>query len=364
MRSSFLKIILFVACASLILGCANPTREVATKLTAQYPVREAQMTNRPAADDLPSGVWKIQGAHNTMYLAGTCHVVADDQVPFPAPFYAAYQGAREIYVECDTDLSLFAKVRLLVKMWPWLKAHRDELVCPKGRTLAYYLTPETLKELRDLYGTDLSKERLTPQALLIQSESSLPNQFDGDFAGVEDIFTLLAHQDGKPLRELDDKNIINTVFAVMDEMLSKWNKDIAEKGADAVIKENLIDDADEEDNLDWRRGDLAAVEQMQDEMKEESPDLYDKLLVERNRKWLPKLESALHGEHDVMVMVGIMHLAGKDGLIHQLQERGYHTEQMFGLDRPPRAILKTKVKPGGTGKMAGRVRMGEPVIAN
>jgi hypothetical protein len=264
---------------------------------------------------------------NTVYLAGTCHVVAEDEIPFPSPFYAAYRDSQEIYVEFDT-LSLWSRVRairVLPKMIKWIRSHGAELKCPKGRTLRDYLSTGTVERLEAFYGKDYRKhERMTPLGLVFWNDLALEE--GGDDGGVDDLFTLLAYKDGKPIRTLDDKAVLDFAVPILDEMLSSFRRDIARRGADAVVEEHILSEQNERED--------AAIERELTEMKSEVPALYEKLLPERNRKWLPKLKFALQGKNNVMVLVGAMHLGGEEGLLQILQEAGFSPEQMYGMDRP------------------------------
>src|SRR5262245_37278428 len=89
---------LALAVVSLVPGCATGSRQAEQNLIARHPIYETRMSHVPEEGYLPSGVWRIRGEQNTVYLAGTSHVVADDQIPFPSPFYAAYRDSKEVYV--------------------------------------------------------------------------------------------------------------------------------------------------------------------------------------------------------------------------------------------------------------------------
>jgi uncharacterized protein YbaP (TraB family) len=322
------NVLLLLVGAILSTGCATQRSLAERNRLARHPVHETRMSTQPADGYLPSGVWKIAGVHNTVYLAGTSHDVKEDQVPFPSPFYAAYESAQELYVEMDTTRGhFFTGLGLIFRITKWMLSHRGELIYPKGQTLSNYLSAETMERLRAFYRKDFQGDRSTPVALLLNNE--LGSSEDG---GVDETFTLLAHERGKRIRELDDGTITRTGMMMMDEMLAKWRRDIIQKGADAVIAENILDQ--KEDDATWRRGDLAAVERDQAEMKIGLPVTYQKGILERNRKWMPKLKLALQGKKNVMVLVGVDHLGGKDGLLEMLREAGFNVQQMYGVDRP------------------------------
>ena len=55
---------------------------------------------------------------------------------------------------------------------------------------------------------------------------------------------------------------------------------------------------------------------------------YDRLLIERNRTWLPKIEALFARPRPAFVVVGAAHLVGPDGLLQMLKAKGYKVEQL------------------------------------
>ena len=47
------------------------------------------------------------------------------------------------------------------------------------------------------------------------------------------------------------------------------------------------------------------------------------MLVERNHNWIPVIEDVMRDEGAAMVLVGVAHLPGEDGLLSLLEARGY-----------------------------------------
>lgn len=74
----------------------------------------------------------------------------------------------------------------------------------------------------------------------------------------------------------------------------------------------------------WRVGDLKSLDKnIGQKMRAEMADGYEALVIERNRKWLPQIETMLTTPEVEMVLVGTLHLSGKDGLLEQLKKAGY-----------------------------------------
>jgi hypothetical protein len=58
-----------------------------------------------------------------------------------------------------------------------------------------------------------------------------------------------------------------------------------------------------------------------------SPELYDRLLVERNANWVESVETCVKQKTSCFVVVGAAHLVGPDSLVEMLQKKGYKVEQ-------------------------------------
>jgi uncharacterized protein YbaP (TraB family) len=81
----------------------------------------------------------------------------------------------------------------------------------------------------------------------------------------------------------------------------------------------------------WKAGDVQGMEKITiQKMQREYPELYRSINVDRNKAWLPKLQSLLeqNTETDVLVIVGALHLIGPEGVVKQLQAKGYRLERL------------------------------------
>jgi uncharacterized protein YbaP (TraB family) len=78
----------------------------------------------------------------------------------------------------------------------------------------------------------------------------------------------------------------------------------------------------------WLSGDAAAVEDLLLASMKEYPEVYRKVVIDRNRRWLPILIKMLDQGETALVVVGAAHLVGEDGLIELLRRRGYTIEQL------------------------------------
>jgi uncharacterized protein YbaP (TraB family) len=78
----------------------------------------------------------------------------------------------------------------------------------------------------------------------------------------------------------------------------------------------------------WKAGDAPTVERIVLSDLKDDPVMYQRLLVERNQNWLPKLEALFSRPGRAFVVVGAAHLVGPDGLLSLLKAKGYAVEQL------------------------------------
>jgi uncharacterized protein YbaP (TraB family) len=78
----------------------------------------------------------------------------------------------------------------------------------------------------------------------------------------------------------------------------------------------------------WRHGDADGLAAHLREAYQDFPAFNDRLLGDRNRRWIPKIENYLKSGDTVFVVAGAGHFGGSDGVIALLRARGYSVEQL------------------------------------
>jgi uncharacterized protein YbaP (TraB family) len=78
----------------------------------------------------------------------------------------------------------------------------------------------------------------------------------------------------------------------------------------------------------WKAGDAATVERIVLQELRKEPKMYQRLLVERNKDWMPKIEALFARKGRSFVVVGAAHLVGPDGLLAMLKAKGFAIEQL------------------------------------
>jgi hypothetical protein len=80
----------------------------------------------------------------------------------------------------------------------------------------------------------------------------------------------------------------------------------------------------------WMTGDIKTLDrEVVRPLRKASPRLYSTLVVQRNTRWTDRIVERLHGSGRTVIVVGMGHLIGSDGLPARLRARGYE------VDGPP-----------------------------
>ena len=89
-----------------------------------------------------------------------------------------------------------------------------------------------------------------------------------------------------------------------------------------------MESAMDEMTKNWRNGSSDLMITQLTEMKNEYPDIYKSIMVDRNNNWMPQIEGFINDEVIEFVIVGALHLHGPDGLLNMLKAKGYKVEQL------------------------------------
>ncbi|MEZ4485491.1 MAG: TraB/GumN family protein [Syntrophotaleaceae bacterium] len=263
-----------------------------------------------------SSVWLVKQGDSRTYLGGTCHVLRQSDYPLPAEFERAYQAVERVVFEADPGQLNSPRMLQLLATRAFLA---------DGVTLQQLLQPATYRLLQDhCRRNGLQPEafsRLRP-AMAALTLLTMELQRQGiDQGGVDLHFYQRATDDGKAVAALE------TIDQQIEFMVA-----MAEGREDRFLMYSLaeLERLDEIFNsliAAWRSGDGAEIARLANaDFKRQFPEIYRTLFTERNAAWLPLIEGYLATAEPELVLVGVAHLVGEDGLVAELRRRGYQVE--------------------------------------
>ena len=276
----------------------------------------AVLSISPAIAD--TSVWSVRSGDNVIYLGGTVHLLRPGDYPLPDEFEEAYQASSELYFE--TDIAAMSDLLVQAQMLQQLTYSDDRSLRTVMSDQAYTaLSAYTQTAGLPIVMLEKFKPGLlisTLQILVFQSMGFTPQ-------GVDAFFHTRAVADGKAEGQLETVQEQIGFIAAMgegndSEFILLSLKDLTETG-------NVIDGMIGA----WRSGDAQGLSELfVEDMKVEAPALYDTLLLERNLKWIPRINRMLQDADTEFVLVGAAHIVGENGLLDLLSQEGYEINQL------------------------------------
>jgi uncharacterized protein YbaP (TraB family) len=263
-------------------------------------------------------IWRVSSDSGVIFVAGSVHALPMSVYPLPSVFNRAFDSATTLVLELELGEDAIASM--------------GPVLLEKGR----YQGKETLKDHVSKATYAKLKKRLKEIGLdvsffatfkpwvvgMLLTSFSTGNSGITAENGLDLHFQKKASEAGIPVVGLETIELQINLF---DEM--------PPKAQEQFLLQQLSDQqSDDKDIMKiigaWRRGDAESLDTTLGAEMRSDPAFYERLVVGRNLAWIPKIESFLAEGRPVMVVVGALHLVGKDGLIDLLQRKGYRVEQL------------------------------------
>ena len=290
---------------------------------------DAATSSRTAAAASPVPLmWKVSDADNDLYLLGSFHMLKPGDYPLSADVDAAFDDAEALVFELSpqelqspelgqamgmaalrtdrTPLNSELPDATIAKLDAWLVAN-DKALQKMGMPAQAFQMFEPWFVGLTISLIEMDKQGLDPKI------------------GLDMHFIGRAEKMSKPTMGLEKGSEQIAVFDGMSkaEQLQFLDESLSEAQNAKVEIEKL--------HTAWRRGDAAGLlDGMAGDMRREYPQLYRKINVARNDAWVPKLQRMLDDEttDDTLVVVGVLHLLGEDGVVEKLRAKGYKVERI------------------------------------
>ncbi|WP_027329945.1 TraB/GumN family protein [Marinimicrobium agarilyticum] len=260
-------------------------------------------------------LFEVSKGGQRILLGGTIHLLHPTEFPLPAEFDAAYEEADALYLEADMAQiqdPAFSQQMMQLMLYPPGKSLSTELSAEVWESLARY-SKQNQFPIQQFVGFD--------PAFVSMMMTVMTAQQKGITKGVDTHYFNRAKADNKPTGQLESTQ------AVLGYM-----KALAGHDGDEIIKATLrdlrrFDQMMETTVSAWKAGDMDTLyRDLGKPMKEEAPEMYQTLMVERNKDWLPVIKGLFEDEAVELVLVGSLHLAGEDSLLEQLEKAGYRVK--------------------------------------
>ena len=264
-----------------------------------------------------SCLWEVSSQRGTVFLLGSVHLLKPGTYPASPAAEAALQQAKAVVLEVDLDKIDSLSTQQLIRS----KGLLD------GETLEAKVSSETLALVirkTEAMGLPFDQIRSLKPWLLTVTLTAIKLRtlgFDPRH-GIDRYFFDKAKLASKEILSLE----------TMEYQLNQLD------GMSAKIQEQaLLQTLEDLDTLQeefeelleaWSRGEVEVLEDLLFKGFEGFPQVFEKLITERNRNWLPKIEEFLDQPGTTLVVVGAAHLVGSEGVVKLLEKRGYQVRQL------------------------------------
>ena len=290
---------------------------LACLLALAFPALAVEPVATPSPSPAPhSFLWRVTGCGpGTLYLLGSVHLLRPDGARLSPAMETAYEEADRLAFEVDIDDLMTAAPKMMASG-----------ALPDGTTLQQVVSPETYARLKKALASNGVPVKAVAEmkpwlAALTVNALELSKMGYVEEAGIDRQLWDRAKKDGKETLALEKPEIQIAIFAELtkdqDEAFLRYSLD------DLDSAEELLDQFTEA----WQAGDAARAEALLKEGFKGYPELYKRIVVDRNQAWLAKLEQWLAEPKTTLVVVGSLHMVGSDGLVAQLTGKGCKVEQ-------------------------------------
>jgi len=276
------------------------------------------------ADDAghPVTLWEVAGDSNSVYLLGSIHLLRAQDYPLPTILDVAYADAEVLIMEVDMD-------------------DLDPIAAQTAFTTYGVLHDD--RTLRDLMGEEAYQQaaaaaeaveiplemlsKTEPWYAAMTIEIMMLNRIGfNPMLGVEMHMMSKAVADGKPIEGFET---IEEQIQFLDGMSLQAQRD--------MLLSTLTESANLGEMMDgiidaWRRGDTAELGSEMLAELEKHEELNKALVIDRNARWVDRIEDLLDDQDDYLIIVGALHLVGEGGVPERLRSEGHDVQQ---LSEPP-----------------------------
>ena len=250
----------------------------------------------------------------TLYLLGSVHLLNAEAGKLPPQIDSAFVQAKTIAFEANLDTIQLRATELLGKA-----RYTD------GSTLTSSLGEDAqhVDSLLHLYGLSLQQvDGFKPWfvSILLTQLGLQRAKFEAQY-GVDIQLNARAHAAQKPVVGLESVDVQLNLFDALSPA-DQRRMLLETKGPDsAAVELAKLKDA-------WQAGDTVSINARLNAQVEQSPQMFDVLVVNRNKSWMPRIEQFLTGHDDALVVVGAAHLVGKQGVLEMLRAKSYAIDQL------------------------------------
>lgn len=272
-----------------------------------------------ASRDQKNFLWKVTTKTGTVYLLGSLHFFRSEDYPLDKGIEDAFERSGVLAVEADVNDITQIDISQLV----------ESALYPDNDNLERHISRETYElTRREFEGLGFPIELVKRQrpwflALTVSALELVKLGLDPN-SGI-DMHFLSKAKGRKRIVELESLDYqIRLLSGFSDSEQEQFllytlnDTNAVREETDALVRA-------------WKNGDVKGLESVLAKYAGRNgltSSVYDKLIYQRNRNMVTKIEDYLKTGETSFVVVGAGHLVGDRGIVELLKRKGYHVEQL------------------------------------
>lgn len=270
----------------------------------------------PAAARALPPVWVVKDKDSTVTLFGSVHLLPPGVEWRPPALRDALAHADDVWFEARMDPAGLAEATAAAQAKSQLPdgQHLLPMLTPRGRArlekagAAQGLTLAQFDRLQPWYAELLVQSGIF-QKLGVQSSQGVELQL---WSGLPASARRVPLESGAEQVDFFADAPIRDQLASLEQTLEEAQH--AQKDYDELLNA-------------WLKGDVKRLDKHEVQpLRKAAPGLYARVVLQRNARWTQALIARMKGSGRTVVVVGMGHLIGPDGLPAQLRAKGYTVE--------------------------------------
>lgn len=262
-------------------------------------------------------LWKVSQDGKSIFLLGSIHYLREENYPLNQAILDTFDASKRLVLEIDLNQTSPGAAQRVVL---------EKAIYRDGSTLAQNISEETY-QLTSKRASELGIDMKALQPMkpwfvaLTMLSAKLQQMGLNPKLGVDHHLAERAKRNGKPTTGLET---LEFQLGMFDQLAKREQESMLRETADAVerIEKNINGIVES-----WLKGDGDRLATLMLAGMRAYPELYRKVIVERNQRWLEEITQLVRQGGDALVVVGAAHLVGKDGVVAMLKARGFDAEQ-------------------------------------
>jgi uncharacterized protein YbaP (TraB family) len=268
-------------------------------------------------------LWKVygNGVKDTTYLYGTIHAIEKKDFILTKQVKRTFSATESLVMEVPLDMDDATKKGLAKK-----------IMYPSGKSIQHYLSESDYSYyqsyLKDTLKIGVIKAKICDMMLPFFAQSLILMEQLEDMQSYEKSFDKMAKKKEKLAFETIEQQLAIVTGDSVELQVAQFIRDLKLGKLDSKKEFKVMVDLYKAQDL---QGLYTYIEKSMSEALtsgDKSGLTREKMLDNRNLNWIPKLEDWM-SKKSLFVAIGAGHLAGKNGVIHLLRNKGYKVEPVF-----------------------------------